>query len=114
MRSTGDVFHDHLRLRAAGEAEADIEQNYAEDVVIIDRYEVRRGRDGAHDAAACLADELPDAEFEYVTTHVADDYAYLEWQAKADGARVCHGADSFVIRDGLIQAQTIYYRVHEL
>jgi hypothetical protein len=58
-------------------------------------------------------DELSDAELEYVTTHVAGDYAYLEWQAKANGAGVCHGADSFVVRDGLIRAQTIDYRVHE-
>jgi hypothetical protein len=112
-RSAEEVLHDHLRLRAAGDAETDVETNYAEDVVVVDRYEVRHGVEGVRDAAEQLAGDLPDATFEYVTTHVAGEIGYLEWRAVADGSVVRYGADTFVIRDGLIRAQTIYYRVHE-
>lgn len=85
--------------------------NYAEDVILVDRETVRRGHEGVFDAARQLADELPDASFEYVTTQVAGEIAYLQWTATARGASVEHGTDTFVIRDGLIRAQTWYYRV---
>jgi hypothetical protein len=110
-RSPEEVLHDHLRLRAAGEAEEDIATNYAEDVVVVDRHEIRHGHEGVRDAVAALAEHLPDARFEYVTTHIAGEIGYLEWCAEADGRHVQYGADSFVIRDGVIQAQTLYYRV---
>jgi len=43
---------------------------------------------------------------------VAGEIALLEWTASTpSGARVQDGADSFVIRGGRIQAQTIHYTV---
>ena len=39
---------------------------------------------------------------------------YLEWTADGPTARVRDGADSFVIRDGRIVAQTIHYTVEPL
>jgi hypothetical protein len=42
---------------------------------------------------------------------VFDELAYLEWTADSDGVRIEQGVDSFLIRDGLIRVQTIYYRV---
>lgn len=36
---------------------------------------------------------------------------FLEWTAEADGGRVDDGADSYVIRNGRIVAQTIHYTV---
>jgi hypothetical protein len=51
--------------------------------------------------------------FEFVTTHVAGEIGYLQWTASAAGAAVEHGTDTFVIRDGLIRAQTWYYRVEK-
>src|SRR3712207_5649890 len=110
-RSTDEVLHDHLRRRAAGDVEGDVEANYARDVLVIDRYEVREGRDGVLAAAASLGEALPGATFRSVTTHVSEDVGYLEWTADSNGSGVRHGADTFVIRDGLIRAQTLYYRV---
>lgn len=40
---------------------------------------------------------------------VADDVGLLAWTAEADGARVDGGVDSFVVRDGHVVAQTIWY-----
>jgi ketosteroid isomerase-like protein len=111
MRSPDEVFHDHLRRASAGDVEGDIHANYAEDVVLVDREMVRHGHEGVRDAARQLAEELPEASFDYVTTHIDGEIAYLQWTARATGASVEHGTDTFVIRDGLIRAQTWYYRV---
>ena len=111
MRSAAEVIEDHLRRAKEGDVEGDVRSNYAEDVILIDRETVRHGHAGVLDAARQLADELPGASYEYVTTHVAGDVGYLQWRATARGARVEHGTDTFVVRDGLIRAQTWYYRV---
>ena len=42
---------------------------------------------------------------------VDGDVAFLEWTVEAEGARVRDGADSFVVRDGRIVAQTSHYTV---
>jgi hypothetical protein len=106
-----EVFDDHLRRANEGDVEGDIETNYAEDVAFIDNGIVRIGRQGAREAAARLEADAPDATYAYVTVLVEGEIAYLEWTAKAHGVRIEIGVDSFVIRDGLIRAQTIYYRV---
>jgi len=105
------VLDDHLRRAKAGDLEGDIAANYAEDVVLVDREKVRHGHEGLRDAARQLSSELPDAVFEYVVTRVEGEIAYLQWTATARGASVEHGADTYVIRDGLMRAQTWYYRV---
>ena len=111
MRTPRDVLDDHLRRAKAGDLEGDIAANYAEDVVLVDREKVRHGHEGLRDAARQLSSELPDAVFEYVVTRVEGEIAYLQWTATARGASVEHGADTYVIRDGLMRAQTWYYRV---
>jgi hypothetical protein len=110
-RSADEVFHDHLQRASDGDVEGDIEQNYAEDVVLLDNGIVRHGRQGTRDAAAQLEADAPGATYTYVATHVFDELAYLEWTADSDGVRIEQGVDSFLIRDGLIRVQTIYYRV---
>jgi hypothetical protein len=37
--------------------------------------------------------------------------AFLAWTAEVEHARVRDGADSFIIKDGWIVAQTIHYTV---
>jgi hypothetical protein len=113
VRTPAEVFDDHLRRRRAGDVDGDVAANYAVDVVLVDLYGVRHGHEGVRRQAAQLERELPNASFEYSATHVAGDVAYLAWRAEADGAVVRHGADSFVIADGRIRAQTIFYRVQD-
>ena len=111
MRTPRQVLDDHLRRAKTGDIEGDVSANYADDVILIDRETVRRGHAGVREAARQLGAELPDAAYEYVTTHVEGEIGYLQWTATARGARVEHGTDTFVIREGLIRAQTWYYRV---
>ncbi len=61
-----------------------------------------------------LAEELPDAPYVYTNRLVEGRIAFLEWQSEAPHARVRDGADSFVIEDGWIVAQTIHYTVEPI
>ncbi len=112
-RSPQEVFDDHLELAAEHRFEEDIERNVAPDCVILDRRGVFHGRDGARHLARLLEEELPDAPYVYTTRLVAGRIAFLEWTADAEHTRVRDGADSFVIEDGWIVAQTIHYTVED-
>ncbi len=110
-RSAREVFDDHLREGQHGSVEDDLPRNYAPDVVVLTGRGVYRGHDGIRQLAEILRRELPDATFEYRTTLVAGEMAFLEWGARSDTATVEDGADSFLIRGGHIVAQTIHYTV---
>lgn len=72
---------------------------------------VRHGYDGLRAQADKMQRKLPNCTFHYGTRLVEGEIAFLEWTAEADGARVRDGADSYLIRDGRIVAQTIHYTV---
>lgn len=111
QRTAREVLDDHLRQSKDGSLEDDLARNYAEDVVLLTGRGVYRGHDGVRELTRLLREQLPDAEFEYRTTLVEGEVAYLAWGARADGASVDDGADSYVIRNGRIVAQTIHYVV---
>lgn len=110
-RSTGEVFSDHLHLRAESKLEQDLERNYAEEVVLIHQFGVKRGRTGVRESAHRLQDQLRGGRYEYLTECVEGEYAFLLWRATSTSARIEHGVDSFVIRDGRIVMQTVHYEV---
>ena len=84
----------------------------AEDVVVLTADGVRHGHDGVRELAALLQEQLPQSQFVYTAKVVAGEAALLEWTARDDnGSRVDDGVDSFLIRDGLIRAQTIHYTI---
>jgi hypothetical protein len=103
------VFEDHLRLRLEGRTEEDIQKNYSDAIVLLSGMETVQGKDALRRWADDLARDLPEASFEYVAKQVNDEYAFLHWRAQAASAHVRHGVDSFVIRDGLIVMQSVYY-----
>ena len=113
-RTAEDVFDDHLRLAGGHRFEEDLERNVAPDCVILERRGVFHGRDGARHLARILAEELPDAPYQYTNRLVEGRFAFLEWTAEAAQARVRDGADSFVIENGWIVAQTIHYTVEAI
>lgn len=112
MRTTQDVLRDHLERRCRSDLEGDIDNNYSEDLVVLSKDGVFRGKAGIRHTARILAENLPDAHFNYDLLRVADAFALLSWSATAsDGSRTCHGADTFVVRDGRIAVQTIHFEV---
>jgi hypothetical protein len=110
-RSPEEVFDDHLRLAAEHRFDEDITRNVAPNVVILERRGIFHGREGALELARLLEEELPDAPYVYTNRLIAGRVAFLEWTAEAAHTRVRDGADSFVIEDGWIVAQTIHYTV---
>ncbi len=110
-RSPREVLDDHLALAAAGDWTTDLERNVSDDIVVLTGFGVFEGREQVRVLADLLDAQLPGVRFEYTTVVVRGEVAFLEWTADADGARVRDGADSFVIRDGRIVAQTIHYTI---
>ena len=110
-RTPREVLDDHLSLAASGDWRTDLERNVADDVVVLTGFGLFTGRDQVRVLAELLEAQLPEATFEYTTVLVHGDVAFVEWRADGPTTRVRDGADSFVIRDGKIVAQTIHYTV---
>ncbi len=110
-RTAKEVLQDHLRESREGSIDDDLSRNFAEELVVLTGRGVFRGHQGLRELNELLFRELPNATFEYRTQVVEGEVGFLEWTARAEGTRVDDGADSYVIRDGKIVAQTIHYTV---
>ncbi|WP_431874876.1 nuclear transport factor 2 family protein [Micromonospora marina] len=110
-RSAREVFDEHLRLSNEGRFAEDIERNVSPDCLVLERRGVFRGHAGVRQLAQWLSAELPGAHFTYTTVRLEGRIGLLEWTADAPGVRVRDGADSYIIEDGWIVAQTIHYTV---
>ncbi|MFF0271473.1 nuclear transport factor 2 family protein [Kribbella sp. NPDC004536] len=118
-RSAREVLDDHLNIANEWTGTSledvlaeDIRRNVSEDIVILINRGTFRGHDGVRELALMLADELPEhGAFEY--TYVVTDgrMGFLEWTYQDSKVQVRDGADSYLIEDGLIVAQTIHYTV---
>jgi len=111
MRTTTEVFEDHLAKRLAGDVEGDIKKNYSKDVIFLTGTGDYTGHDGVRASAAELEKYVGSIPFEYNHTLIKEKYAFLEWTAKGKDKAVYDGADSFVIENGKIVLQTIHYSV---
>ncbi len=121
-RSAREVLDDHLNIaqRWGGEAgfeqilEDDLRRNVSEDIVILINRGVFRGHDGVRQLAYALAEELPEhSAFDYTHIAVEGRMAFLEWAYEDSRVRVRDGADSYLIENGKMVAQTIHYTVEE-
>ena len=88
-----------------------IDPNFHKSVVLLCEHGALRGREAIRQSAADLSHQLPRARFDYKTRLVDGEVGYLLWSAESDGLRVPEGADSYVIRNGRIVMQSIYYRL---
>jgi hypothetical protein len=110
-RSAEEVFEDHLRLRMAGSLEEDLRRNYAEDVVLLTVNSNAHGHDAIRMSARWLREQLPDARYGFSAKQVNGPYVLLIWRGWSSRCNATEGADSFVIRNGKIQFQSIHYRL---
>jgi hypothetical protein len=108
-RTTQEVLDDHLQLAADLDLEGDLERNVAEDVVVLTGRGLFHGHEGVRELARQLMEEVPNGEWRYQQRLVAGRMAFLEWTVDSGPFRVPDGADSYLIEDGKIQAQTIHY-----
>jgi hypothetical protein len=121
-RTAQEVLDDHLKLDEHFGAEEDwrriveedIRRNVSEDIVILINRGTFRGHEGVRELARMLGEELPKhRSFEYTYTAVEGRMAFLEWAYEDANVRVRDGADSYLIEDGKIVAQTIHYTVEQ-
>jgi len=127
-RTAQEVLDDHLNLAehwgSEGGAqritdedieraiEEDIRRNVSEDIVILINRGTFRGHEGVRQLARMLSEELPEhSSFEYTYKAVKGKMGFLEWAYEDTNVRVKDGADSYLIEDGKIDAQTIHYTV---
>ena len=111
MRTTQEVFEDHLRCRLQGNAADDAERNYDKDVIILSSKGVFRGRRGILESAEILDQDLKNGTFEFNTVWIKESYVFLEWTGTAEKTFINDGVDSFVIKNGKIIFQSIHYTV---
>ena len=121
-RSAQEVLDDHLNLTEhfGGEedwrriVEEDIRRNISEEIVILINRGTFRGHEGVRELGRMLGEELPEhRSFEYTYRAVEGRMAFLEWAYEDANVRVKDGADSYLIEDGKIVAQTIHYTVEQ-
>ncbi len=66
-RTTQEAFEDHLRLRQQGDAQTDIERNYAQDVVVMSNFGIFHGHEGVRHSMEPLHKQLSsDRHYTYV------------------------------------------------
>lgn len=110
-RSAREVFEDHLELARQGDLQKDLERNVSEEIVLLTNFGIFRGHKGVREAARLLAEEIPDADFDYKSKLCHDKICFLEWTGDSANTFVDNGADSFYIEAGKIRVQTIFYTV---
>jgi hypothetical protein len=109
-RDTRQVIEAHLRHRQAGDLEGDLAENYAENVAVLSWGEgVQHGHDAVRRTAKVLRCYLPEAGYSYDQLLVEGEVAMLQWHADGLEMDIHDGVDSYVVRGGLIVAQTIHY-----
>lgn len=113
MRDTKEVFESHLLFTLGWNMDADIEQNFSPDCIVLTSYGVFLGKDGAREAFRCIERQLPDADILFTNRSYHGDLAFLEWQAEADDAFVDDGASTYLIKEGKIVGMTIHYTVEQ-
>ena len=121
-RTAQEVLDDHLKLDEHFGAEEDwqriveedIRRNVSEEIVILINRGTFRGHEGVRELARMLGEELPEhRSFEYTYKAVEGRMAFLEWAYEDANVMVRDGADSYLIEEGKIVAQTIHYTVEQ-
>jgi hypothetical protein len=121
-RPAQEVLDDHLNLAenwggAVGferGLDEDLRRNTSEDIAVLINRGTFHGHEGVRQLARMLGDELPEHHsFEYTYRAVEGRMAFLEWAYEDDKVRVGDGADSYLIENGKIVAQTIHYTVEQ-
>ncbi len=92
QRSTQqEVLNDHLVTGLKGSVEDDL------------------AHEGVRKMAALLQSQLPKCTFACKLRLVSGEIGMLQWTGHSPAGSVRDGVDSYVVRDGRIAAQTIYY-----
>lgn len=81
------------------------------EVVLLTIHGTHHGHQGVRKLADRLQNEAPEATYEYKNLQVEGEMGFLEWTGSAKGSVIAEGADSYLVRRGLIVTLTIHYVV---
>lgn len=111
IRTTREVVEDHLRRRATGDLDGDLQLNYHPDVIVLHPDGEARGHDGIRRLARRFSRYQSDGTLRCHRLLTSGEIGVLEWSGL--GGRTdtltLEGMESFVVRGGLIAAQTLNY-----
>lgn len=107
-RTTQEVFDHHVQALIARNLD-EVVADYAENAFIITPEGVTRGRPAIRGLFANLLEALPNAQFAAKTLIIEGEVLFLEWTADSARNKVNDGVDTFLIRNGQIQAQTVKF-----
>jgi hypothetical protein len=114
QRTPSEVFIDHLTLRKDGKFDEDLRRNYAPDVILVSNYGTFHGFDGMRESATILAKNFPSLNYRFDSLLVnKSGAAFEEWTASSDTCEVNDGIDAFIIKDGKIKIQTVWYTAYD-
>lgn len=105
--TTRKVIDRHLALRMEGALEQDLQDCYDPDVVLLSYEGVHHGLDGVRTLAGILRSYTEASSYVYEQVLAERDVAMLRWRTTTEDVRL--GVDSYVVRNGRIVAQTIYF-----
>lgn len=112
-RSSLEVFKEHLKLAQEGKLEEDLKRNTAEEIVLLTNYGIFQGHEGVKEAALLLKEQLPNGTYDYRLEMCHGKMCFLHWTGDSEESYILDGADSYLIENGKIKVQTIFYTVHK-
>jgi hypothetical protein len=107
-RTPEEIWQHHLDALNAGDLDG-IVADYADDAVLITPDNIWRGKDGIRTAYAQSGEQFRNVAFDRPTQIFVGNVLFVEFTGSSAETAVLAGAETFVFRDGLIQAQTLRY-----
>src|SRR5258707_5590519 len=104
-RTPEEIFAHHGQALGAENLDATM-MDFAATAVLVTADGVRRGKDAIRNCFDGLFKALPKAQWGLKTIYV-DNVLFLEWTGDSARASVSDGVDTFIFKNGLIQAQTV-------
>jgi len=110
-RTTREVLEDHLRRRSAGDLDGDLLSNYDPEVIVLHPDGEARGHEGIRHLARRFSRYQNDGSFRCHRLLTSGEIGVLEWSGLSGrtDTLMLEGMESFVVRGGLIAAQTLNY-----
>jgi hypothetical protein len=108
-RTPEEIFAHHGQALGAEDPDATV-MDFADTAVLVTSDGVRRGKDAIRNFFDGLFKALPKAHWGIKTIYV-DNLLFVEWSGDSARASVSDGVDTFLFKDGLIQAQTVHYTI---
>lgn len=111
MRTTKEVFENHIMLVLDWEQELDVEKNYSSECCLLTSIGMFHGHDGVRRFYKIMNEKCPEADYLYFNRMCCGEVAFLEWQAESAEFYIEDAAESFLIRNGQIVSQTVHFTV---